>query len=237
MLNISSSQPMGWPSAPPASVAPVQAVSGVGAAPAVPKESQSDTGSGSGSSPGRHGQAAQAAPVQASPRAANDTAAAGGTGTQASPQAAPLLPRERQRGQGATPLVAGETEESNLSTELRQEEDKKAREKAEQQIKLQEVLATVWKASAAVVDVVLGRDAAEAAAAAAEGKVDAVSSSAQVAAVGGAPASVDDPWATPEQADLLPSAWRREQDPEAYTEQGVGSWSPRETGLLISHRV
>jgi hypothetical protein len=146
--------------------------------------------------------------------------------------------RRRDRDAGlAASCAAGETEESNLSTELRQDEDKKAREKAEQQIKLQEVLATVWKASAAVVDVVLGRDAAEAAAAAAEGKVDGVSSSAQVAAVGGAPASVDDPWATPEQADLLPSAWRREQDPEAYTEQGVGSWSPRETGLLISHRV
>ena len=135
MLNISSSQPMGWPSAPPNSVAPVQAVSGVGAAPAVSKESPSDTGSGSGSSPGRHGQAAQAAPVQASPRAANDTAAASGTGTQASPQAAPLLPRERQPGQGATPLGAGETEESNLSTEQRQDEDKKAREKAERALR------------------------------------------------------------------------------------------------------
>jgi hypothetical protein len=93
-----------------------------------------------------------------------------------------------------------------------------------------------------VVDVVLGRDAAAEAAAAeaaaaAGSKVDGVSSSAQTAVVGGAPASVDDPWSSPDEAGLLPAARRREHDPEAYTEQGVGSWSPLETGLLISHRV
>lgn len=210
MLNISTSQPMSWPTAPPAPVAPVPAVPGVGAAQPSARDPQADSGrsgqgSRNGSSPaGRTGQ---------------ETAAGAPTA-----QPAPLLPRERKEGERASP--ADELADARLKAEQRQEEEQKAREQAEQKLKLQEVLATVWKASAAVVDVVLGREPSAPAANDAEG------GAAPVAGVGAESVQAELPG-----MEAVPAGLRRDPDPVAYTEQGASSWAPLEAGSLISHRV
>lgn len=196
MLSISSSQPVGWSTAPPMqAAAPVQAVPAVGAAKPSPRDGQSD--------PGRSGQGSRGGASATAPRAVNESA----TGAPAA-QAAPILPRERKDGERSSP--ADEAAEAKVQAEQRQIEEQKALDKAEQQLKLQEVLATVWKASAAVVDVALGREAAQA----------------------GAAEQAELPGIEP-----LPAALRREQEPVAYNEQGASSLAPLEAGSLISHRV
>ncbi|MDQ7743624.1 hypothetical protein [Hydrogenophaga pseudoflava] len=217
MLNISTSQPVSWPSAPLVAVAPVPAASSVGAAQPSARDPQADSGRGeqgarSGASlSGRAGQE----PAAGAPAA----------------QHAPILPGNgRKDGERASP--ADYLADAKLRAEQRQEEDQKAREQAEQKRQLQDVLATVWKASAAVVDVVLGRgeqEPAAADAAAASGVKD-------VAIPGQGPvandAQVDLPGVEP-----VPAALRREQEPVAYTEQGASTWPPLEAGSLLSRRV
>lgn len=210
MLNISTSQPLSWPTAPPVPVAPVQAVPGVGAAQPSARDPQADSGrSGQGS---RNG---------SSPAGRSGPEAAAGAPTA---QPAPLLPRERKDGERRSP--ADELADARLKAEQRQEEEQKAREQAEQKLQLQEVLATVWKASAAVVDVVLGREPNAPAANDAEGNA--------AAAVGTQPAAAQ---AELPGMDPVPAALRRDPEPVAYTEQGTSSWAPLEAGSLISHRV
>ena len=213
MLSISSSPSVSWPTAPPVAVAAVTAVPSVGAVQASAREGQADTG--------RNGQGAQGGSSPGASRAATD-ATSGAT----SPQAAPLLPRERSEDAGTSPA-----RESEARAEQRKEDDKKA-----QELQLQEVLSNVWKASAAVVDVVLGREAASVAAAQEAG-------AASVAPLLGAP-SANDQVITAEEADRLPAnviglpvAARREQEPLMYTEQGTSSWAPLESGSLIDQRV
>lgn len=211
MLNISSSQPVSWPTAPPSPVAPVPAVPGVGAAQPSARDPQADSGRGGQGS--RNG-SPSAGRTGREPAAGAPTA-----------QPAPLLPRERKEGERQSP--ADGLADARLKAEQRQEEEQKAREQAEQKLQLQEVLATVWKASAAVVDVVLGREPNAPAA------NDAEAGAAATAAGGVADAA---------QAELpgidpLPAALRRDPEPVAYTEQGASSWAPLEAGSLISHRV
>jgi hypothetical protein len=213
MLNISTSQPLSWPTAPPMPAAPVQAVPGVGAAQPSARDPQAD--------PGRNGQGSRNGAPSAG-RSGQETAAGAPTA-----QPAPLLPRERKDGERRSP--ADDLAEARLKAEQRQEDEQKAREQAEQKLQLQEVLATVWKASAAVVDVVLGREPSAPAANDAEG--GATSAAATTAT---APESV--------QAELpgmeaVPAGLRRDPEPVAYTEQGASSWAPLEAGSLISHRV
>lgn len=218
MLSISSSQPVSWPTAPSTAVAAVTAVPSVGAVQASAREGQADTG--------RNGQGAQGGSNPGASRAVTD-ATPGAT----SPQAAPLLPRER-----SDDAVTSSARDREARAEQRKEDDKKAQEQATQKLQLQEVLSNVWKASAAVVDVVLGRETASVAAAKEAG-------TAAVAPLLGAPTSSDQV-ITVEEADRLPGkliglpvSARREQEPLMYTEQGTSSWAPLESGSLVDRRV
>jgi hypothetical protein len=212
MLSITTSQPMSWPTAPPAPVAPVQAVPGVGAAQRSSRDPQADSGrSGQGS---RNGSSATA-------RSGQESAAGAPTA-----QPAPILPGERKDADRHSP--ADDLADAKLRAEQRQEEEQKVREQAEQKLQLQEVLATVWKASAAVVDVVLGREQVAPSASQAEGATPA--STPVLRAPDGAQADL--PGMEP-----VPAGLRREQEPVAYTEQGVSSWAPLEAGSLINRRV
>lgn len=216
MLNISTSQPVSWPTAAPVAVAPVPAVSSVGAAQPSARDPQADSGRG--------GQGARGG-VPSAPRSAQD-AASGAPAV----QHAPILPSSRKDAERTTP--ADYLADAQQRAEQRQEEEQKAREQAEQKRQLQEVLATVWKASAAVVDVVLGREQETAAveAAAASGAKDGAAASQRP--VNGAEAQGHLPGIEP-----VPAALRREQEPVTYTEQGASSWPPLETGSLLSRRV
>lgn len=212
MLNFTTSQPVSWPTASPLPVAPVQAVPAAGAAQPSARDPQADSGRGGhGSRPGlsthqRPGQDASAgAPVA---------------------EHAPLLPRERK--EGDRPSAADELADARLKAEQRKEAEQNARDQAEQKLQLQEVLATVWKASAAVVEVVLGREPTAANGLDADGAAPT-----SAAALSGEAAKPVEPAAL----DPLPAALRREQEPVAYTEQGTSSWAPLEAGSLISHRV
>lgn len=218
MLNISASQPVSWSTAPaPPPMVPVGSVPSVGAVQSSARDSQADSG--------RHGQGAPRGAAVAVPRAAGDS--------RSNPvQAAPLLPREQPEDSASS--VASQADEARLRSEQQKEEDQKARDKAEQKLQLQEVLASVWKASAAVVDVVLGRESVEAANAVdaeTAGKVAPANGLRVPAAVSGdtvvygVPGGIADP-----------VALRREQEPVAYTEQGA-SWTPMEAGLLLNQRV
>ena len=223
MLNISSSQPMSWPTAPPMPTAPVQAVPGVGAAQSSAKDTQTDSG--------RQGQKSPGATAPTTSRA-NAEATAGSPAA----EPAPLLPRGHK--DSDTMSVADRAAENRIQSEQRLEEEQKAREKEEQRVQLKEVLASVWKASAAVVDVVLGREKTEVTAAD-QAQAAALAPAAAADAVGGAkPVNLP----IEAQADLpgiepIPAALRRELEPTAYTEQGAGSWEPVEAGSLISQRV
>ena len=223
MLNISTSQPVSWSTAPaPPAMAPVGSVPSVGAVQSSARDGQADSGrSGQGSPRGT------AAPVS---RIAGDS--------KSNPvQAAPLLPREHTEENASS--SASQAEETRQRTEQLKEEDQKAREKAEQKLQLQEVLASVWKASAAVVDVVLGRESAEAANEAAQavnavaaGKTTSVTDlSAQALGPAEGVGSVTRDGV----ADAV--ALRREQEPVAYTVQGASSWPPLEAGQLVNQRV
>ena len=225
MFNISSSQPLSWPTAPSTSaVAHVQPVHSVGATSSA-RDAQTDSGrNGQGFSPGGSAPAGQ-----------RSSQASGNAAPTADP--APLLPRERPEGE--SPEQKEAATQSSAEAELRKADEQKAREKAAQTPPLQDVIATVWKASAAVVDVVLGRDSAAANATSATRSPDAANDS-SAAAVGQAASNGRAPLGM--QAELpgiepVPGALRREQAAVAYTEQGTSSWAPMESGSLVSHRV
>lgn len=218
MLSISSSPSVSWPTAPPVAAPAVPAVSSVGAVQPPAREGQADAG--------LNGQGAQGGPSPGASRATTD-ATPGAT----TPQAAPLLPRERSEDAGTKPA-----REREARAEQRKEDDQKAQEQAAQKLQLQEVLSNVWKASAAVVDVVLGREAAAVSAAS-------KASAAPVAPLLGAPPA-NDQVITAEEADRLPAnviglpaAALRDEEPLMYTEQGTSSWAPLESGSLIDQRV
>ncbi|MFC3686416.1 hypothetical protein [Hydrogenophaga luteola] len=215
MLNISTSQPVSWPTAAPVSVAPVPAVSSVGAAQPSARDPQADSGRG--------GQGARGG-VPSTVRTGQD-AGAGAPNV----QPAPILPSGRKDAERSSP--ADYLADAKLRAEQRQEEEQKAREQAEQKLQLQEVLTTVWKASAAVVDVVLKR----------EQEAPAVDASATTG-VRDVGAANQRPVANDAQGNLpgieaVPAALRREQEPVAYTEQGASTWPPLETGSLLNRRV
>lgn len=216
MLNISTSQPVSWPAPAPVAVAPVPAVSSVGAA--QPSARDPQAGSGRGGQGARSGH---------SPATRNGQEPAAGA---PNVQHAPILPRGRKDAERSSP--ADYLADKKQRAEQRQEQEQKAREQAEQKPQLQEVLTTVWKASAAVVDVVLGREqeAAAAAAKAASGVQD-------VAVASQRPAANDEAQGDLPGIEPVPAALRREQEPVAYTEQGTSTWSPLETGSLLSRRV
>jgi hypothetical protein len=96
---------------------------------------------------------------------------------------------------------------------------------AEQKQKLLEVLSTVWKASAAVVDVALGR----------ERKLDAASETGAVAGVSRVAES--DRAQQPGQAGGVAGQGVSEGEPVAYTEQGESAKVPLEQGKFVDQTV
>jgi hypothetical protein len=224
MISFTTSQPVHWPPAASPVVAPVASVSAVQPTQATSRDTQ--TGANTG---GRDGQA-QATRL-----------ASGGKDTTESTAlpTAPLLPREQAEG-GRENAPSSQAETAEKAERLAAEAQ--AQEKAEQKRPLQDVLTSVWKASAAVVDVVLGREQ-QLQAAAAAGSATGVGPSGVIAPVATDTTQAEVtgtavPTAVPNNAaPTPPGEGRSGQEPVAYTEQGTSSWAPLEAGSLISRRV
>lgn len=214
MLSITSSQPVHWPPSPSPSVAPVTPVGAV-----APAQSQArDQASGFNS--GQEGRAGTAPDTAQDRRVIADKAVPESS-------AAPLLPREQPEGgqQGETASSVG----SGKATDKTREAQAKAEEKATEQPPLQDVLSSVWKASAAVVDVILGREAASAKATTGVdlGKAESPDrASALPVASGDAGASGFVPPWQPAQAE-----------PVTYTDQGASVWGSIETGTRLNQKA
>lgn len=223
MISFTTSQPVHWPPAASPVVAPVAIVSAVQPTQALSRDTQTGTNTG-----GRDGQAQATRVASGGKDAAESTA----------PPTAPLLPREQAEGNRES-APASQAEAAEKAERLAAEAQ--AQEKAAQKLPLQDVLTSVWKASAAVVDVVLGREQ-QLQAAAAESATG-VGPSAAIAPVASdtSPAQVTAtvvPTAVPNNAaPTQPGEGRSGQEPVAYTEQGTSSWAPLEAGSLISRRV
>lgn len=216
MLNISSTQPAIWPSAPASGVTPVTAVTAVTPVQSSARDAQAGFGQG------------RDQPVPASLRRGGAQPAEARRDAN-TPEAAPLLPRESPDSPDGQ--ASPEAIEAQANAEAQAEEKALKRQ-------LQDVLSDVWKASAAVVDVVLGRDAAvaEAAGPGAASAGDSTRSTAVQVASG----AVALPVAGNQDANdavLDQAVARLPQDVMAYDAQGNSSWAPLEAGSLLSQRV
>jgi hypothetical protein len=223
MISFTTSQPVHWPPAASPVVAPVASVSAVTPTQATSRDTQTGTNTG-----GRDGQAQATRPASGG-KIADEPAA----------NAVPLLPRKQAEGgsENAPPSQADAAEKAE-----RLEAEVQAQEKAAQKPPLQDVLSSVWKASAAVVDVVLRREQQSQAVAAADGATG-VGPSGAIAPV------ASDTGTSPATGTAVSAAvpnnaaptqlgeGRSGQEPVAYTEQGTSSWAPLEAGSLISRRV
>lgn len=140
MINISSASPVSWPTPPSTAVAPVSPATPVKPVQAGGREAQPDL---EARRDARLPQPRAGAPRQPEPEAAD----------------APLLPREAAAGAQAAaatpakPEVAAQRAEQALKNA---EADKASQRKAME--RLQDVLSSMWAASAAVVDQALGRE-------------------------------------------------------------------------------
>ena len=157
-------------------------------------------------------------------------------------QAAPLLPRQRPEGdRGKDRSVA----ESDIAKEQALEDIAAEEARAAQKAQLIEVLSSVWKASAAVVDVVLGRT--NAGGDIEGGANDAPTQGFELAEPNRpSPLARDQPTSSSDTArsggsvagDHASSLNRRQGgDPVAYTEQGGSTWRASEPGKLLSRRA
>ena len=227
MLNIASSTAVHWPTSPSPSVAAVASVTAV--APA--QRSGSENRSGMGAERDHQPSVAAHSPQVQRPAQG-----------EAPPdvQAAPLLPRQKPEGDQGKDRSAIESEiakEQALETQAAEEA------RAAQKAQLIEVLSSVWKASAAVVDVVLGRGTTG-------GDIggvakDAPTQSFELAAGNGlSPVARDQPTASSGTAasgavagDNVVPLDRSQGDPVAYTEHGASTWHASEPGKLMSHRA
>ena len=207
MLSINSGPAVAWPTAAPVTVAPVSAATAVSPA-------QRSSGDGNaGLNSGRRGQTQNGgAPAADAP--------------EASSEAAPLLPRERT--DGGREQASAETADAAAQAEQRERAQDKAEDKAAK-LKLQEVLANVWKASAAVVDAVLGRNADGVISAQSDDPARSAPDPSLVAAAQLQPGEVP-------QADNVTDL-RDTQDVVAYDERGASSLAPLESGSLVNQRV
>ncbi len=221
MINLTPTQPASWTPASQPVALPVPAVIAVTPASAASRDSATQQQFG-----GRGDTRTPAAETGAGKTNR-------GAETRANAEPAPLLPREkREQDRGAATVRDNEAE--------RKAEQEAIEEQAERTPSFQDMLSTVWQASAAVVEVVLGREPAlpassERAAAAAQA-TGAASAAAGSSGVSGPRANTSAAANEAQQPDLLPGL-RAQQEPVAYTEQGTSSWLPLEAGTLISRRV
>ena len=217
MINIAQPNPIVW--SPPASgaTAPVAAVAAIRPLQESARSGQSGTGREQDTPGARAERRADAREIARQGRdAAGDGARniAGRTGTGAG------------GGESSDMRVRQEAEQNakRLATEQAAEEARRAQR--------QELLTNVWKASAAVVDRVLGRDDAIAVKPAAESQASSDSQQSMEQLALPWPVMPQDARALPSRADLgVP------EDVVAYDERGNSNLAPLEAGLLISHRV
>lgn len=213
MLSISISQPVVWSPAPGPSVAAVSAAAPVAPVQATARDAQSGAGQ-SGRESAAQGQAARAANGSSERNADNDKASRKGL------DAAPLLPR---------PQPDGQQRQQDADAEKRAEQkEQQAEDTAARKLQLQDVIASAWKASAAVVDVVLGREPVSA-----EIEPGATVEAAPTASVQAAAAQ--NPTARATDDALLDLTEGREV--VAYDAQGNSSLAPLEAGSLVSRHV
>ena len=156
------------------------------------------------------------------------------------PESAPILPRKSGQEDGAAGASRSATAQAQrlaqADAEQRTEQEvaQQAAEAARRE-QMQSVLTNVWKASAAVVDRVLGRDDAAPGAVPVSG---AAAGSAERAPVRAQPAEqLSLPWPVQPQELVLPAAMNDDRVPVAYDERGNSSLAPLEPGALISRRV
>ncbi|MEX1168342.1 MAG: hypothetical protein WEK74_16005 [Hydrogenophaga sp.] len=218
MINIASSQPVHWPTAPAPTVAPVTAVTAVAPAQRTQGDGQSSLGSQRDS---RSGEAREK-------RSAKDTAGE-------SLQAAPLLPRDSSAKK--SDLKPAASIDSVSARERAQEAEAAKEEAATKTLKLMEVLSTVWRASAAVVEGALGIDASNAAKAGARGTLMAEDRVAGASLNGQRPGLSNTENAGFGSDPQDPLLGRAAGEPVAYTEQGTSTWMALEPGQLLSKQA
>jgi len=215
MLSIPSGPAIVWPSATGPAVAPVSAATPVAPVQSTARDAQTGSGAFGRETPGTSRLA------DASRARADETDA---------PQAAPLLPRpQSEQGGGRESADARQA-----ADKAEAEQELKAKEERAAQQRLQDVIANVWKASAAVVDMALGREAANAS------QLEAVAANAPVSAapsIAAAPAAQPAAVATRQAAVDELEALKAQQDVLAYDAQGHSSLAPLEAGSLVSRRV
>jgi hypothetical protein len=221
MLNISTVQPQAWTSSPPVAVAPVSAAQPVGPVDTA-RESRADTGRGD------HGRSPSSAQThRLAQRPGSDA-----SGDSTTAQAAPLLPRGQ--GEGPDRSHASEGITSQELKEQRRQEERDAAEEVARQMQWQDVLSTVWKASAAVVDRALRQRGDDARSNSAVAGAEASTFGPDTPSVAGGHAVLD---SATEWEAAWAAAMRREQEPVTYTEQGESAWQPLLTGHLVNQRV
>lgn len=224
MIHFVTTQPMHWSPPPAPVVAPVSVVTGI-----TPTQATSrDTRSGQQPSPRDNGQTPTLPTVRgrATPDAESPAPA---------PSAAPLLPRGSAQPDGEN-ASAGLAEA--LDKAERKDAEAKAQEKAAQRPPLQDMLTSVWEASAAVVEVALGGETAQTTGTPAVRSEPAGRAAGVAAPVASRSNTVSpDARTTGEAPAPQVSDLRAGQDPVVYTEQGTSSWAPLETGSIVSRRV
>jgi hypothetical protein len=215
MINVSTQLPAVW--SPPAG----QAVSAVPAVAAIRpvQESGRNGQPGSGTDP----EAASARPGR----------------RRAEPDSAPILPRpspENEDGRLVGARTSSAQPDLSAQAEAEQRTEQEAAQRAADEARrqqMQAVLTNVWKASAAVVDRVLGRD---------EAGIAATPNPADDTARASLPARFSEqlelPWPAQAQAAATgPVRLADDREPVAYDARGHSSLAPMEPGVLISRRV
>ena len=176
----------------------------------------------SGREPAAQGQATRAAAGQQERRAEADKSARQGL------EAAPLLPR---------PQPDGRQGQQDADAQKAEEQKQQQSEEAARKLQLQDVIVSAWKASAAVVDVVLGRETVAPVAGA--DSAEAVTGAEKTMATSSERVAVEQATARREaesaQENLSDSAEGREV--VAYDAQGHSSLAPLEAGSLVSRHV
>ncbi|MFT5934384.1 MAG: hypothetical protein ACI9M6_001434 [Hydrogenophaga sp.] len=215
MINIAQSIPVVW--SPPASSAPATVAPVAAARPL--QESARDGQPGTGAE--RDTRAA---------RADRRTEA-----REVDRQAREVLNEGKRRVTGRTGTEPGKVDDAPVRQEAKDKAKQLAAEQAADEARRaqrQELLTNVWKASAAVVDRMLGREDTSAVNSAAESQGSSGSQQTMEELALPWPVMPQDAGASPSRADLGAS-----EDVVAYDERGNGNVSPLEAGMLISHRV
>lgn len=209
MLSINSNPSVPWPVTTGQAVTPVQPVSAPAARQGSTNDSRQQADDGRGA-------ALPSASVKVSGTAREKSA---------EHQAAPLLPRERPPEEQQS--AQSEVDEAKAEKAERQQEAERQRPPPQQ------LLSTVWKASAAVVDQALGKTEVassaldEPSAAAESGAMVVVATAGRM--VTGQQDTAEPPTGATQAADA--------QEVVAYDERGNGETAPVELGVIISERV